>query len=219
MSDMVNMLFEESLKTLMMTFMTTFFAYFFGLPLGVFLITSAKGGLNPHPVLGSIVGLIINLLRSVPFLILMILLAPLSKLILGATIGPKVAIFALTFSAAPFVARVVEQSFLEVDKGVIEAALSMGASPRQIVWKVYLVEAFPSLVNGMLLSLTTILAYTTMAGFIGAGGLGDVAIRFGYYRYDFVTMLIVVAVIVILVQIVQMLGERYVRYTDKRIKE
>ena len=219
MSDMVNMLFEESLKTLMMTFMTTFFAYLFGLPLGVFLITSAKGGLRPHPILGSIVGLIINLLRSVPFLILMILLAPLSDLLLHATIGPQVAIFALTFSAAPFVARVVEQSLLEVDKGVIEAALSMGASPRQIVWKVYLVEAFPSLVNGMLLSLTTILAYTAMAGFIGAGGLGDVAIRFGYHRYDFTTMIVVVIVIVVLVQIIQMLGERYVRYTDKRIKE
>ena len=116
-------------------------------------------------------------------------------------------------------ARVVEQSLLEVDKGVIEAALSMGASPRQIVWKVYLVEAFPSLVNGMLLSLTTILAYTAMAGFIGAGGLGDVAIRFGYHRYDFTTMIVVVIVIVVLVQIIQMLGERYVRYTDKRIKE
>ena len=209
MSDMVNMLFEESLKTLMMTFMTTFFAYLFGLPLGVFLITSDKGGLRPHPILGSIVGLNINLLRS----------APLSDLLLHATIGPKVAIFALTFSAAPFVARVVEQSLLEVDKGVIEAALSMGASPRQIVWKVYLVEAFPSLVNGMLLSLTTILAYTAMAGFIGAGGLGDVAIRFGYHRYDFTTMIVVVIVIVVLVQIIQMLGERYVRYTDKRIKE
>lgn len=218
-SDILTLLGNGIIDTLWMTFAVTFLSYVFGLPLGVFLITSAKGGLRPYPVLNRLVGVFINLMRSVPFLIMLMLVSPISKVLLGSTIGMKAAILGLTFSAAPFVARVVEQSLLEVDRGVIEAALSMGASPRQIVWRVYLVEAYPSLINGALLSLTTILGYSTMAGILGAGGLGDIAIRFGYYRYDTPTMVVTVIVIVILVQIIQMIGERYANLSDKRIKE
>lgn len=218
-SDVLTLLGNGILETLWMTFAVTFLSYVFGLPLGVFLITSAKGGLRPYPFLNRLVGIFINLMRSVPFLIMIMLVSPISKMLLGSTIGMKAAILGLTFSAAPFVARVVEQSLLEVDRGVIEAAQSMGASPSQIVWRVYLVEAYPSLINGCLLSLTTILAYSTMAGIVGAGGLGDIAIRFGYYRYDTATMVVTVIIIVILVQIIQMLGERYANLSDKRIKE
>lgn len=218
-ADVLALLGNGLVETLVMTFAVTFLSYLIGLPLGVFLITSAKNGLRPHPSLNRLTGTVINLMRSVPFLIMIMLVSPLSKILLGSTIGIKAAILGLTFSAAPFVARVVEQSLLEVDQGVIEAAQSMGASPRQIVWRVYLVEAYPSLINGVLLSLTTILAYSTMAGMVGAGGLGDIAIRFGYYRYDMPTMIVTVGIIVILVQIIQMLGERYANLSDKRIKE
>ena len=207
------------LETLWMSFGTTLLAYVFGLPIGIFLVTSAKGGLKPHLFLNKIVGLMVNLMRSVPFLIMMIAVAPITKFLVDASIGSTAAMVGLTFSAAPFVARVVEQSLIEVDRGVIEAAHSMGASPRQIVWRVYLVEAWPSLINGGLLAFATILGYTAMAGFLGAGGLGDIAIRFGYYRYETPMMVVTVAIIVILVQIIQMLGERYVLLSDKRIRD
>lgn len=218
-ADIVQMFAKGVIDTLWMTFGTTFLSYLIGLPLGVLLIVTARNGLKPRPTFNWVLGLIVNLMRSVPFLIMMIAVLPLVRFLIGTSIGPNAAIIALTFSAAPFVARVVEQSLLEVDRGVIEAAHSMGASPWQIVWKVYLVESYPSLLNGGLLSIVTILGYSAMAGFIGAGGLGDIAIRFGYNRYDLGTMNITIILIVILVQIIQLIGERMSHHSDKRINE
>lgn len=219
MSDMWHLLGIESLKTLYMTFMTTLLAYVLGLPLGIILVGTAPGGIKPMPALNWILGAIINILRSIPFLILMIAVAPLTLLVIGTRIGPNATIFALVIAAAPFVARLVEQSLLEVDRGVIEAAQSMGASPLQIMRHVLLVEAKPSLLNGSMVSLTTILGYSAMAGFIGGGGLGDVAIRFGYNRFEPGIMLICIVILVVMVQILQMLGTRIAKRSDRRINQ
>ena len=169
--------------------------------------------------LNWLVGGIVNILRSVPFLIMMITIQPLTRMIVGTTIGTRAAIVALVVSAAPFVARMVEQSLLEIDHGVIEAAQSMGASNTQIIAKVLLPESKPSLLNGALVSATTILGYSAMAGFLGGGGLGDIAIRYGYNRYDTGTMLITVVLLVILVQIIQSVGSRIAKRSDKRIND
>lgn len=171
------------------------------------------------PGLNWLIGGIVNILRSVPFLILMITLSPITRIVVGTTIGPRAAIFALVVSAAPFVARMVEQSLLEVDHGVVEAAQSMGASNTQIITKVLLPESKPSLLNGLLVSATTILGYSAMAGVVGGGGLGDIAIRYGYNRYDTETMLITVVLLVIMVQIIQSVGSRIAKRSDKRIND
>ena len=202
-----------------MTVAITAISYLIGIPLGVFLVMSDKNGIHPMASLNWIVGGIVNILRSVPFLILMITIQPFTRMIVGTTIGTKAAIVALVVSAAPFVARMVEQSLLEIDHGVIEAAQSMGASNMQIVTKVLLPESLPSLLNGVLVSATTILGYSAMAGFIGGGGLGDIAIRYGYNRYDSGTMLITVVLLVIMVQIIQSVGSRIAKRSDKRIND
>lgn len=205
-------------ETLFMTFTSSFFAYLIGIPLGIILIVMDKDGIYPIPWFQRILGLIINLLRSVPFIILLIMVMPITKIIAGTTLGAKAVIPPLVIASAPYVARVVESSFKEVDAGVIEAAKSMGASAMQIILKVLLPEAKPSLLVGAALSVTTILAYSAMSGFVGGGGLGDIAIKYGYYRYQTVMMFITVAILVIIVQIIQEAGMKLSRMSDKRIK-
>ena len=218
-SQMIQMLVEGTIESIYMTVAITVISYIIGIPLGVFLVISDKNGIHPMSSLNWLVGGIVNILRSVPFLIMMITIQPLTRMIVGTTIGTRAAIVALVVSAAPFVARMVEQSFLEIDHGVIEAAQSMGASNTQIIAKVLLPESKPSLLNGALVSATTILGYSAMAGFIGGGGLGDIAIRYGYNRYDTGTMLITVVLLVILVQIIQSVGSRIAKRSDKRIND
>ena len=218
-SGMIGLLAQGTWESAYMTIVITLISYVIGIPLGVFLVMSDKGGIHPMPSVNWLIGGIVNILRSVPFLILMITIQPLTRLIVGTTIGTRAAIVALVVSAAPFVARMVEQSLLEIDHGVIEAAQSMGASNMQIVTKVLLPESKPSLLNGALVSATTILGYSAMAGFIGGGGLGDIAIRYGYNRYDMGTMLITVVLLVIMVQLIQSVGARVAKRSDKRIND
>lgn len=205
-------------ETLFMTFSSSFFAYLIGIPLGIILIVMDKDGIYPIPWLQKTLGLIINLLRSVPFIILLIMVIPITKAIVGTTLGAKAVIPPLVIASAPYVARVVESSFKEVDAGVIEAAKSMGASAMQIIWKVLLPEAKPSLLVGAALSITTILSYSAMSGFVGGGGLGDIAIKYGYYRYQTQMMFITVAILVLIVQVIQEAGMKLSRVSDKRIK-
>ncbi|MEE0229139.1 MAG: methionine ABC transporter permease [Peptococcaceae bacterium] len=218
-SQMIQMLAQGTLESFYMTIAITVLSYIIGVPLGVFLVMSDRNGIQPMPSLNWLIGGIVNILRSVPFLILMITIQPFTRMIVGTTIGTSAAIVALVVSAAPFVARMVEQSLLEIDHGVIEAAQSMGASNMQIVKKVLLPESMPSLLNGVLVSATTILGYSAMAGFIGGGGLGDIAIRYGYNRYDSGTMLITVVLLVVMVQLIQSVGARIAKRSDKRIND
>lgn len=218
-AQMIQMLAQGTFESFYMTIAITLISYIIGVPLGVFLVMSDRNGIHPMPSLNWLIGGIVNILRSVPFLILMITIQPFTRMIVGTTIGTGAAIVALVVSAAPFVARMVEQSLLEIDHGVIEAAQSMGASNMQIVRKVLLPESMPSLLNGVLVSATTILGYSAMAGFIGGGGLGDIAIRYGYNRYDSGTMLITVVLLVVMVQLIQSIGARIAKRSDKRIND
>ena len=169
-------------ETFEMVVFSSLISYILGLPLGLFLVVSSKDGIHPMPTLNLIIGTLVNILRSVPFLILAIMIAPMSRAIVGKAYGTEAMIVALTISAFPYIARLVEQSIQEVDRGVIEAAQSMGASSFQILYKVLLPEAKPSLLIGAAIAVTTILGYSAMGGFIGAGGLGAHAITYGYYR-------------------------------------
>lgn len=206
-------------ESLYMTLTATFFAFVIGLPLGVLLATGDKNGVRPlpRPVM-AVLNFIVNLLRSVPFLILMIMAFPVSELIVGTRIGTTACIVPLTIAAFPFVARLVESSIREVPAGVVEAAQSMGASPFRIVVKVLLPEAFPSLVSAATLTVTTVLGYSAMAGIIGGGGLGKIAINYGYYRYKTLVMLIAVVFLIILVQLFQSVGSLLARKSDKRLR-
>ena len=216
-SELINLLGVECGKTLYMTLMATLVSYIIGLPIGVSLITTAPNGIKPIGWYNKIMGFIVNVVRSVPFLILMIALMPYIRKIIGTGIGTGATTAALIVAATPFVARMVEQSLLEVDAGVIEAAQSMGASNMQIIRKVMLLEARPSLLNGAAVATITILGYSAMAGSIGGGGLGDVAIRYGLYRFQPTIMWITVIILVILVQIMQEIGVKVVAKMDNRI--
>lgn len=214
----IDMLKTGIWETLYMTFASSFLAYLIGIPLGVILVITDKNGIKPFPMIQKILGLAINLLRSIPFIILLIMVLPITRIIVGTTLGAKAVIVPLVIAAAPYVARVVESSFKEVDAGVIEAAKSMGASTMQIIWKVLLPEAKPSLLVGAAISITTILGYSAMAGFVGGGGLGTIAINYGYYRYQTDMMMITVAILVIIVQIIQESGMKLAKISDKRIR-
>ena len=203
-------------QTLLMVFCSTLFGYVFGLPWGVLLYVSDKDGIRPNNGLYRVLDFVVNIGRSIPFIILMILIIPFTRLIAGKSYGTIATIVPLTVSAIPFIGRMVESSLKEVDKGVIEAAQSMGASDLQIIWKVLLKEARPSLINGATICLGTIVGYSAMAGAIGGGGLGDIAIRYGYYRYEMDIMLVTVVIIVILVQLFQFVGNRLSKELDKR---
>lgn len=212
-------------ETLYSTVAATVLACLLGLILGVILVAGEKDGVRPLPgPLMKIINIIINILRSVPFLILMMMLLPVFKPIIGTTIGTPAAILPLVAAAAPFVARLVETSLREVDKGVIEAAQSMGCTPFQIIWKVILPESKPGLVAGFVTALITILGYGSMAGFIGGGGLGKIAVNYGYNKYNYGVMFVAVVLIVVLVQVFQTVGTRIAvsldhRITDKRSKK
>ena len=210
------MLVENTGITLYMTLTSTLMAYALGLPLGIALVVTAKDGLRPNAFVYKILDVVVNILRSVPFLILLILVIPLTRLIAGKSYGPTATIVPLTIAAAPFIARLVESSLLEVDKGVIEAAQSMGANTWTIICKVLLTEARTSLIVGVTIALGTILGYSAMAGVVGGGGLGDIAIRYGYYRYESDIMWITVVLLVLLVQILQIIGTRMSKRMDKR---
>lgn len=204
------------LETLYMTLVSTLFAYIIGLPLGVLLVATEKGGIKPVPWLNRILGIVINVLRSAPFIILLVAVMPITRAIVGTTLGSTATIVPLVIAAAPYVARMVESSLKEVDSGVIEAAHSIGASPMQIVTKVLLVEAKPSLLVGAAIAVTTILGYSTMAGFVGGGGLGTIAINYGYYRNQTDIMLVMLVLLVLIVQLFQEVGSRGARAIDKR---
>ncbi len=205
-------------ETFYMVALSSLFAYVIGLPLGIVLVVTDTDGIYPIPWLQKILGLVINLLRSVPFLILLFIVLPLSKIVIGTRIGSPAIVIPLTIAAAPYIARVVESSFREIDAGVIEAAKSMGASTWQIIWKVLLPESRPSLLLGAALAVTTILSYSAMAGFTGGGGLGAVAINYGYYRYEPGLMWIAVILLVVMVQIIQEIGTQLSKKGDKRIR-
>jgi D-methionine transport system permease protein len=211
------MLLEGTGQTLYMTLASTALAYAIGLPLGVLLNVTSDDGILPFAALNRAMGFVINILRSVPFLILLILVIPLTRFIVGTSIGSSATVVPLTIAAAPFVARLVEASLAEVDKGVVEAAWSMGASPANIVVKVLLPEARPSLLLGAAIAVITILGYSAMAGIVGGGGLGDIAIKYGYYRYQSDVMVITVVMLVVIVMVLQALGERLARLVDRRL--
>ena len=211
------MLAEGTAETLYMTFASTVFAYLLGLPMGIILVVSAKGGLRPNPVLNKTLDCVVNILRSIPFLILLIMLIPFTRFVLGRAYGSTATIIPLTVAAAPFVARLVESSLLEVDKGVVEAAQSMGAGLWTIIFKVLLAESRISLLVGGTIALGTILGYSAMAGAVGGGGLGDIAIRYGYKRYQADIMMVTVVLLVILVQIMQCAGMKLSRKLDHRL--
>lgn len=212
----IMMLVEGIWDTLYMVIISSGVSYILGIPLGILLVVTDEDGIKPFPVFQKILGLIINLLRSVPFIILLLLMLPVTRIIVGTLIGSKAVIPPLVVSATPYIARMVESSFREVDAGVIEAAKSMGASTGQIVWKVLLPEAKPSLLVGAAISITTILGYTTMAGFVGGGGLGAIAINNGYYRYQLGIMMVTVVLLIVIVQIIQEIFMRIAKATDRR---
>ena len=203
-------------ETIVMSVVSTLGAYVLGIPLGVALVLTNPDGLKPHCVLNTVLGWIVNMGRSIPFIILLVVLIPVTRLVMGTSLGVPGAVFPLIVAAAPFVARMVEQSIAEVDAGLIEAAQSFGASTWQIVCKVFLTESLPSLIRGFAITFITLFGYTAMAGVVGAGGLGDIAIRYGYQRYQDDVMVATLIITVILVQVVQSSCNFAVRKIDKR---
>lgn len=212
----IEMIGKGFLETLYMTLVSSALAYVIGLPLGIMLVVTDKDGIKPVLGVNRVLGIIINLIRSIPFLILLITLIPVTRFITGTSLGPTATIVPLVIGSAPFIARMVESSLKEVDKGVIEAAQSMGASTYGIISKVLIPEARPSLILGTAISVTTILGYSALTGFVGGGGLGDIAIRYGYYRYQTDIMLVTVILLVIIVQVLQEIGIRLAKIGDKR---
>lgn len=216
--EMIGLLGKGILETLYMVLVSSALSYVIGIPLGVLVFVTDRNGICQNRVVNFVVGGIINLVRSIPFLILLVAILPFTRLVVGTTIGSTATIVPLVVAAAPYVARMAESSLKEVDGGVIEAAQAMGSSEFQIIYKVILPEAKPSLVVGATISLATILGYSAMAGFVGGGGLGAIATNYGYYRYDSQTMLITVVLLMVIVQIFQESGLRLVNRIDKRIK-
>ena len=211
MSKIWMLVFDSTLQTLSMVFFSTLFSLILGLPLGILLSATSpeeQGGIIPRPVLNNILGRVVNVLRSFPFIILMILLFPLSRLLIGTSIGTTATIVPLSIAAAPFVARVIETALKEVDPGVVQAARAMGSTNFQIVRKVLIPEALPSLVSGVTLTIINLIGYSAMAGAIGGGGLGDLAIRYGYQRFRGDIMFVAVVIILVLVEIVQVIGNK-----------
>lgn len=212
------MVVEGIFVTLYMTLATTFMGYVLGLPMGIALVITAPKGLRPNKIIYKVLDVVVNVVRSFPFLILLIVIQPLTQIIVGKSYGPTATIVPLTLSAAPFIARMVESSLLEVDHGVIEAAQSMGANLWTIIWKVMIGEAKTSLIVNVTIALGTILGYSAMAGIVGGGGLGDIAIRYGYYRYDSSIMWVTVVLLIVLVQLMQYVGMKLSKKLDKRTR-
>ena len=212
----IKMLLEGIRDTVYMTLVSTFAGYVIGLPMGVVLTVTDKDGIKPNAVIYRILDAISNVVRSIPFLILLILLIPFTRLIVGKSYGSTATIIPLVITAAPYIARMVESSLKEVDKGVIEAAKSMGATNLDIIFRVMLVEARTSLIMGATIAMGTILGYSAMAGTVGGGGLGDIAVRYGYYRWQTNIMIVTVILIIILFQIFQTVGMKTAGKLDRR---
>jgi D-methionine transport system permease protein len=208
MNELLVLLIAPTLQTLYMIFASTLFSLILGFPLGVLLCVTDSGGIAPRPSLNNAVGRVVNVLRSFPFIILMILVFPLSRIIVGTSIGTTASIVPLSIAAAPFVARIIESALKEVDPGCIQAARAMGSSNRQIILKVLIPEALPSLVAGVTTTIINLIGYSAMAGAIGGGGLGDLAVRYGYQRFRTDVMIVSVIVILVLVELVQLTGSR-----------
>lgn len=215
-SEMTLMMVDGVRETLFMTLLSTIFGYLLGLPMGVALAVTDKNGIRPNAVVYKILDVTANVVRSIPFLILLILIMPLTKLLVGRSYGTAATVVPLTVAAAPFIGRMIESSLNEVDRGVIEAAQSMGASTMTIIIRVLLVEARTSILVGVTIALGTILGYSAMAGIVGGGGLGDIAMRYGYYRYEKEIMFVAVVLLVVLVQIFQTLGMKMSVKLDRR---
>lgn len=225
MSDLLSQLIEKGVlqkgiwETVYLTFISAFFSYIIGLPVGVLLSVTSSDGIKPIPWLNRILGFIVNIFRSIPFVILMVAMLPVAKFVVGTSLGNKAMIVTLIIAAAPYVARMVESSIKEVDKGVIEAAQSMGTSNFKIIRKVLIPESKPSLIVGAVISLVTILGYSAMAGTIGGGGLGTIAINYGYQRFNNDIIWVCVVLTIIIVQLIQEFGMMIAHRTDKRINK
>ncbi|EGQ8140138.1 MULTISPECIES: methionine ABC transporter permease [Vibrio] len=211
-----DLLLTATWQTLYMVAIAGAVGFALGIPLGVILHTTKKEGLLENLPLNRVLGAVVNIGRSVPFLVLMVAIIPVTKLIVGTFIGTTAAIVPLTIGAIPFVARLIESALLEVPTGLVEAAQSMGATPLQIIRKVLLPEALPTILNSVTITLVTLVSYSAMAGTVGGGGLGDVAIRYGFHRYDITIMAVTVVMLIVLVQIIQSIGDALVRRVDHR---
>lgn len=206
---MLDILIKAFAESIYMVSFSTLFSLILGFIVAILLILTAPDGLKPNKTIYSVLDAVINILRSFPFIILIVSIAPLTKLIVGKSIGQTAAIVPLTIAAAPFVARVIESALKEVDKGVVEAAKSFGASNTQIIFRVMLKEAVPSIISGLTLTVISIIGYSAMAGTVGAGGLGDLAVRYGYQRYQTDIMIVTVIILIIIVQVLQSLGNYF----------
>ena len=209
---------QGAADSVVMTALSTAFAYALGIPLGVLLVLTAPGGLHPHRVLNAVVGWLVNIGRSIPFIILIVFMIPATRAIVGTSLGVAAAIVPLSAAAVPFVARMVEQSLSEVDEGLVEAASSFGASTAQTVFKVLLAESAPSLIRGLSITFITLFGFVAMAGTVGAGGLGDIAIRYGYQRYQDDVMIAAIVLCIVIVQLAQSLASAAARRTDHRLR-
>ncbi len=209
-------LWPSLLETLTMVLLSSIFSLLLGFPLGIILVVSEKDGLRPNLVLNKVLNTVINIIRSIPFIILIVILFPLSKLITGTMIGTKATIIPLSLSATPFVARVIESSLKEVDPSLIELGLALGASNSEIIWKILIPEALPQIISNITLTVINLIGLSAMAGAVGGGGLGDLAIRYGYHGRQMDIMLYTVVIIVVLVQLVQLLGNRLARKLNKK---
>ena len=205
-------------ETVYMVFLSSFLSYVIGIPLGILLVVTDRDGIQPNIIVNTLLGIIINILRSVPFIIMLLAVLPITRFIVRTTLGPSAVVVPLVIAASPYIARMVENSLKEMNAGIVEAAKSMGASNFQIIWKVMLPESMPSLLTGAAISITTILGYSTMAGFVGGGGLGTLAINYGYYRYRMDVMMVTVVVLVIIVQLIQEFFLFLSRRADKRAR-
>ncbi|MDT1010983.1 methionine ABC transporter permease [Plesiomonas shigelloides] len=213
---MLELLFKALGETLTMVLVSGAIGLALGIPLGVVLFISKPGQIKEHALLNKALGTVVNIGRSIPFIILIVSIIPLTRLLVGTSIGTMAAVVPLAIGATPFIARLVEGALMEIPSGLVEAARAMGASPLQIIVKVMLPEALPGIINGITITLVTLVGYSAMAGAVGGGGLGDVGIRYGYQRFDGTVMLVVVAILVLLVQVIQSVGERLVRATDHK---
>lgn len=218
-SEVYQMLLKGVWDTIYMTLAATFFGYMLGLPMGIMLAVTSQDGLKPNRFIYRMLDMVANIVRSIPFLILLILLIPLTRTMIGKSYGSTATIIPLVVAATPFIARMVESSIQEVDTGVIEAAKSMGAGKMDIICRILLVEARTSLLVGVTIAIGTILGYSAMAGVVGGGGLGDIAIRYGYYRYETKIMIVTVVLLILLVQVFQVVGMRMASKLDKRKKQ
>lgn len=211
------MLMEGTKETLYMTLVSAVFAYLLGVPLGIALTVTNRHGLRPMRAVNSVLGWVINVGRSIPFIILILAVTPFTRLLVGKSYGTTATIVPLVIAAAPFVARLVEQSIAEIDKGVVEAARTMGATDFEIITKVLLPESIPSLVRGCAVTIITLVGYSAMAGAVGGGGLGDIAVRYGFHRYQYDVMMLTVVLIVVIVQVIQVVFDIAVKLIDKRV--